>query len=189
MLLRPHRFNSASTVMEKMAIRTMKLVLAVQLNGQSAYPPSSILYRLTTHMKRWTGCLKDKARPSGAIASLTLKGGSAEYVQVGDGYRLGSALLMVTQPRLPVFKLKFGRDDIIEPSWPAAARVFIFLSAKKVKSVPETGFNWSRAIPTRSALQTSIVFTAVKTRAWKCSNKPSRGRFALGLSAGACEKS
>ena len=36
-------------------------------------------------------------------------------VSIGDRYRIGSAVVMVTTPRLPCFKLagKFQRDDII----------------------------------------------------------------------------
>ena len=37
-------------------------------------------------------------------------------VCIGDVVRVGSAMLMVTQPRLPCYKLalRFGRDDIIQ---------------------------------------------------------------------------
>jgi MOSC domain-containing protein YiiM len=35
---------------------------------------------------------------------------------IGDKYRIGSALVMVTQPRMPCYKLgiKFGRDDMLK---------------------------------------------------------------------------
>ncbi len=37
-------------------------------------------------------------------------------VSVGDRFRIGSSELIVTQPRLPCYKLglRFGRDDIIK---------------------------------------------------------------------------
>ena len=46
--------------------------------------------------------------------NLTIKGLREESVHIGDRFQVGSAELMVTQPRLPCYKLglKFGRDDI-----------------------------------------------------------------------------
>jgi MOSC domain-containing protein YiiM len=48
--------------------------------------------------------------------NLTLAGLLEDQVRIGDRYRIGSAEVMVTQPRVPCFKLalKFGRDDIIK---------------------------------------------------------------------------
>lgn len=48
--------------------------------------------------------------------NLTTQGLSEASAYIGDRYRIGSSLLMVTQPRLPCYKLaaKFNRDDIIE---------------------------------------------------------------------------
>jgi MOSC domain-containing protein YiiM len=48
--------------------------------------------------------------------NLTIEGLLDESVQIGDRFQVGSAQLMVTQPRLPCFKLalKFGRDDILK---------------------------------------------------------------------------
>jgi MOSC domain-containing protein YiiM len=38
-----------------------------------------------------------------------------EAVHIGDRFRIGSGVMMVTQPRIPCYKLaaKFGREDII----------------------------------------------------------------------------
>ena len=49
-------------------------------------------------------------------------------VRIGDQYRIGSAELMVTQPRLPCYKLgiRFGRDDIIK-RFMAAGRTGFYL--------------------------------------------------------------
>ena len=37
-------------------------------------------------------------------------------VNVGDTFRIGTAMVMVTQPRVPCYKLaaKFGREDIVK---------------------------------------------------------------------------
>ncbi|HKV83276.1 MAG TPA: MOSC domain-containing protein [Ktedonobacterales bacterium] len=48
--------------------------------------------------------------------NLTIWGLLDESVYIGDQLRVGSALLAVTQPRVPCYKLalKFGRDDILK---------------------------------------------------------------------------
>jgi MOSC domain-containing protein YiiM len=47
--------------------------------------------------------------------NLTTQGFRDEDVSVGDRFRVGTAELIVTQPRLPCFKLgiKMGRDDFV----------------------------------------------------------------------------
>jgi len=48
--------------------------------------------------------------------NLTTQGLLEDGVNIGDRLRIGSAEVIVTQPRMPCFKLalKFGRDDIIK---------------------------------------------------------------------------
>jgi MOSC domain-containing protein YiiM len=48
--------------------------------------------------------------------NLTITGLLDDTVHIGDRFQVGSAHLMVTQPRLPCYKLglKFGRDDILK---------------------------------------------------------------------------
>src|SRR5215471_12289094 len=48
--------------------------------------------------------------------NLTIMGLLDETVHIGDRFQVGSAHVMVTQPRLPCYKLglKFGRDDILK---------------------------------------------------------------------------
>jgi len=48
--------------------------------------------------------------------NVTVKGLLDDTVHIGDRFRMGSAEVMVTQPRVPCYKLgiKFGRDDIIK---------------------------------------------------------------------------
>jgi MOSC domain-containing protein YiiM len=48
--------------------------------------------------------------------NLTITGLLDETVHIGDRLQVGSAHLVVTQPRLPCYKLglKFGRDDILK---------------------------------------------------------------------------
>jgi MOSC domain-containing protein YiiM len=48
--------------------------------------------------------------------NLTIAGLLDETVHIGDHFQVGSTHLVVTQPRLPCYKLglKFGRDDILK---------------------------------------------------------------------------
>jgi len=51
--------------------------------------------------------------------NLTTEGIIEEAVCVGDQFRVGSAILQVTQPRMPCFKLgiRFGRVDMVKRFW------------------------------------------------------------------------
>ena len=48
--------------------------------------------------------------------NLTTEGLREDTLCVGDRLRIGTALLMVTQPRMPCYKLalRFGRDDMVQ---------------------------------------------------------------------------
>ena len=48
--------------------------------------------------------------------NFTTEGLLEGAVNIGDRFRIGSSVLMVTQPRMPCSKLavKFGRDDIVK---------------------------------------------------------------------------
>jgi len=61
--------------------------------------------------------LSEVARTCGAFGeNFTTEGLLETTVSIGDRYRVGSAVVRVTTPRLPCFKLaaKFQRDDMIE---------------------------------------------------------------------------
>jgi MOSC domain-containing protein YiiM len=69
------------------------------------------------HYAAWSAELPDPVRQWGAFGeNFTIEGMLETVVSIGDRYRIGSAVVMVTTPRLPCFKLaaKFQRDDIIE---------------------------------------------------------------------------
>jgi MOSC domain-containing protein YiiM len=72
------------------------------------------------HYAAWSAELPellDPARTWGAFGeNFTTEGLLEAEVSVGDRYRIGSAVVRVTTPRLPCYKLaaKFQRDDMIE---------------------------------------------------------------------------
>jgi MOSC domain-containing protein YiiM len=69
------------------------------------------------HYAHWRQELPDEAFPWGAFGeNLTVEGLLETEVNIGDRFRIGTAEVMVTQPRFPCFKLnlKFGRDDMVK---------------------------------------------------------------------------
>jgi MOSC domain-containing protein YiiM len=61
--------------------------------------------------------LADSDLPWGAFGeNLTTLGWQEDEVCAGDRFRAGTAELIVTQPRMPCFKLgiRFGRDDVVQ---------------------------------------------------------------------------
>ncbi len=69
------------------------------------------------HYRYWRTELADAAFPYGAFGeNLTTEGLREHAVHVGDRFRVGSAELLLTQPRLPCYKLgiRFGRADMVK---------------------------------------------------------------------------
>jgi MOSC domain-containing protein YiiM len=69
------------------------------------------------HYDYWHRELPDVELPPGAFGeNLTTEGLLESEVRIGDLFRLGSAQIIVTQPRLPCYKLqaKFRRADIVK---------------------------------------------------------------------------
>lgn len=69
------------------------------------------------HYPYWREQLPGTALPWGAFGeNLTVEGLSEAGLRVGDVLRIGTAELMVTQPRLPCFKLnaRFQRPDMVK---------------------------------------------------------------------------
>src|SRR4051794_1276482 len=69
------------------------------------------------HYEYWRGEYPQMELPWGMFGeNLTIKGLLEENVRIGDRFRVGSAEFVVTQPRMPCFKLgiRFGRPDILK---------------------------------------------------------------------------
>jgi MOSC domain-containing protein YiiM len=68
------------------------------------------------HYNYWRQELPGLTLPWGMFGeNLTTAGLLEDAVNIGDRFRVGAALLQVTQPRLPCYKLgvKFGREDMV----------------------------------------------------------------------------
>ena len=69
------------------------------------------------HYPYWRTELADAALAYGAFGeNLTTEGLREDAVHVGDRFRIGSTEMLVTQPRLPCYKLgiRFGRADMVK---------------------------------------------------------------------------
>ncbi len=69
------------------------------------------------HYAYWRRELPDMTLPWGAFGeNLTTEGLQEDTLRIGARFRIGSAEIVVTQPRLPCFKLgpRFGRDDMVK---------------------------------------------------------------------------
>ena len=68
------------------------------------------------HYEYWREELPDMNIPYGMFGeNFTTRGLLEEHINIGDSFEIGSARLMVTQPRMPCHKLgiRFGRMDIV----------------------------------------------------------------------------
>jgi MOSC domain-containing protein YiiM len=69
------------------------------------------------HYEFWRNELPDMELPYGMFGeNFTTSGMFEDAVHIGDRFRVGTAEVMVTEPRMPCYKLglKFGRSDIIK---------------------------------------------------------------------------
>lgn len=69
------------------------------------------------HYEFWRGELPEKDLPWGMFGeNLTTEGLLEENACIGDHFRIGQAIVKVTQPRIPCYKLgiRFGRADMVK---------------------------------------------------------------------------
>ncbi|HXF39808.1 MAG TPA: MOSC domain-containing protein [Blastocatellia bacterium] len=80
-------------------------------------PDKAVYVYPVEHYDYWRGELPGVELPFGAFGeNLTVEGLLENEINIGDRFRIGTAELVVRQPRLPCYKLavKFQRDDIIK---------------------------------------------------------------------------
>jgi len=81
------------------------------------------------HYHFWSEQFPDVGLTPGMFGeNLTTRGLVEDQVHIGDQFRIGSAVLQVTQPRMPCFKLgiRFGRQDIVKRFWQSGRCGFYF---------------------------------------------------------------
>ncbi|HKX31454.1 MAG TPA: MOSC domain-containing protein [Blastocatellia bacterium] len=99
-------------------VRTLNLDGDAQADLSVHGGPDKAVYAYPVeHYEYWRGELPEMELPHGMFGeNFTIEGLLETEVKIGDRFRVGEAELVVTQPRLPCFKLgvKFGRDDILK---------------------------------------------------------------------------
>ena len=101
----------------RIALRTLNLDGDRQADLSVHGGPHKAVYAYPSeHYAYWRKELPGMDLPWGMFGENFTTEGLREDVHVGDRFRIGSATLMVRQPRMPCYKLaaKFQRDDMIE---------------------------------------------------------------------------
>ena len=116
--------TQVSTSIFKSAVEGMIDVNKLNLRGDQQSDlsvhggPNKAVYGYPSeHCPYWRAALPEAPFPWGAFGeNLTTEGLLEGDLHIGDQLRIGSVLLMVTQPRLPCYKLtiRFDRDDMIK---------------------------------------------------------------------------
>jgi MOSC domain-containing protein YiiM len=97
-------------------------------------PDKAVYCYASEHYDYWKRELPGRQLPPGAFGeNLTTFGLAEESVCVGDVFRIGSAELTVTQPRLPCFKLgiRFQSDDMVRRFLASGRMGFYFAVAEE----------------------------------------------------------
>lgn len=79
-------------------------------------PDKAVYGYPSEHYPFWRGEYPDQDLTWAAFGeNLTTEGWLEDDVHIGDRFRIGTAEVVATQPRMPCFKLgiRFGRDDVI----------------------------------------------------------------------------
>jgi MOSC domain-containing protein YiiM len=91
------------------------------------------------HYEFWKSELPNMKLPYGMFGeNFTIEGLREETVNIGDRFRLGAAEIVVTEPRMPCYKLglKFGRADMVKRFLTSCRTGFYFavLQEREVKA-------------------------------------------------------
>ena len=129
----------------RVVLRTLNLDGDRQADLSVHGGPSKAVYAYPSeHYEYWKRELPEIKLPWGMFGeNFTTKGVLEAELNIGDKFRVGSATVMITEPRMPCYKLgiKFGRSDMVKSSWRARARGFILRCCKRVKSERVTRSN------------------------------------------------
>jgi MOSC domain-containing protein YiiM len=124
----------------RVALRTLNLDGDRQADLSVHGGPYKAVYGYPSeHYEYWRQELRDTNLPWGGFGeNFTTEGLAEEKLHVGDRLQIGSATVMVRQPRMPCYKLaaKFQRDDIIQ-SFLISGRSGFYFSVEQEGEVGE----------------------------------------------------
>jgi MOSC domain-containing protein YiiM len=119
-----HNGEPVSTGIFKEPIASRVMIRTLNLDGDRQAdlsvhggPSKAVYVYPAEHYKFWKGEFPEMDLPWGMFGeNLTTTGLLETEINIGDRFRIGTAEVMVTQPRMPCYKLglKFGRADIIK---------------------------------------------------------------------------
>lgn len=127
----PHRIETSadpvvtsifkSAVAGRVALRAYNLAGDRQSDLRVHGGPYKAVYLYPfEHYSYWAAQLPAADLSFGAFGeNLTTEGITEETAHIGDQFRIGSAIVQVTQPRMPCYKLalRFGRSDMVRRFW------------------------------------------------------------------------
>jgi MOSC domain-containing protein YiiM len=129
-----------STGIYKMPVEGRVMLRTLNLDGDRQADltvhggPTKAAYVYTAeHYSYWRDELPGTELPWGMFGeNLTTEGLDESMVNIGDRFRVGSAEVTVTEPRMPCYKLgiKFGRTDIIK-RFLTSGRTGFYLSVQR----------------------------------------------------------
>lgn len=132
--------QTVSTGIYKMPVESRVMLRSLNLDGDRQADltvhggPSKAAYVYPSeHYSYWRDELPGTELPWGMFGeNFTTEGLDESTVNIGDRFRLGSAEVMVTEPRMPCYKLgiKFGRTDIIK-RFLASGRTGFYFSVQR----------------------------------------------------------
>lgn len=107
-----------SPISGRVILRTLNLDGDRQSDLSVHGGPSKAVYGYPSeHYEFWKKEFPEMELPWGMFGeNFTTEGLLETELNIGDKFRVGSALVMITEPRLPCYKLgiKFGRSDILK---------------------------------------------------------------------------
>ena len=105
-------------VEDRVRVRTLNLEGDGQADLSVHGGPTKAVYVYPSeNYEYWQGQFPETEHSWGMFGeNLTTSGLSEESVRIGDGFRIGSAEFVVTEPRMPCYKLalRFGSDQMIK---------------------------------------------------------------------------
>ena len=120
----PWRGNTVATAIFKEPVEHAVKLGRLNLDGDRQAdlkvhggPEKAVYVYPSEHYEFWRRELPGTELPWGAFGeNFSTEGLLEDSTSIGDSFRVGGAIVMVTQPRMPCYKLgiKFGRNDIIK---------------------------------------------------------------------------
>lgn len=129
-----------STAIFKQPVTTPTMLRTLNLDGDRQAdlsvhggPSKAVYVYPSEHYDHWRAEMPEMDLPYGMFGeNFTTSGLFENEVFIGDEFQIGNAVVTVTQPRMPCYKLgiRFGRTDIIR-KFLASQRTGFYLAVKK----------------------------------------------------------